>query len=263
MIFKRILPFFILLTASFANLAYADEALNAISKHGVLRVGTEANYYPFEFLNENGQLVGFDIDIANHMAETMGVKLEIVDGTVDSLIPGLIANKYDIFIRGITLTAKRNLKANFANPYFIAGQTIIIRKELQNTIKSYKDLNHPKFKIVSKVGTTGEMAAKKFIAKAEYTSFDTEQEALLELINNRADAFVFDFPYNTIALKKFGKQKLVHLNKPFTYEPLAWVVKQGNHDFMNWLNNYLNQIQNDGTYEKFYKKWFITYDYRQ
>jgi len=231
--------------------------LDDIQKRGVLRVGTESNYFPFEMTDKSGQLVGFDMDIAYRMAQAMGVKLEIVNGTVDSLIPGLVTNKYDIFIRGITLTQERNLKVNFSDPYFESGETLLIRKALANQVHAYGDLNQPNFRIVSKVGTTGEMAAKKFMPKAKYTGFETEQEAVTEVKNGNADAFVFDAPYNTVAMLLFAQDKLVHINKPFTYEPLAWAVRQGDVDFLNWLNHFLEQIRRDGTYDRLHHKWFV------
>jgi len=231
--------------------------LDGIQKRGVLRVGTESNYFPFEMTNKRGQIIGFDMDIADRMAKAMGVKLEIVNSTVDSLIPGLVTDKYDIFIRGITLTQERNMKVNFANPYFESGQTILIAKSLSGVVSSYTDLNKPNYRVVSKVGTTGEMAAKKYLPKAKYVSFETEQEAVTEVKNGKADAFIFDAPYNTAAMILFAQDKLIHLDKPFTYEPLAWAIRQGDVDFLNWLNHFLSQIQRDGTYERLHQKWFV------
>jgi polar amino acid transport system substrate-binding protein len=64
-------------------------------------------------------------------------------------------------------------------------------------------------------------------------------------------------PYNVVAIAQKGQGKLVHLDKAFTYEPLAWAVRKGDFDFINWLNNFMNQVKNDGTYDRIYRKWFI------
>ena len=64
-------------------------------------------------------------------------------------------------------------------------------------------------------------------------------------------------PYNAVAVGQKGQGKIVHLDTAFTYEPLAWAIRKGDVDFLNWLNNFMNQVKNDGTYDKIYQKWFI------
>jgi len=78
----------------------------------------------------------------------------------------------------------------------------------------------------------------------------------MELLNGKIDAFIYDLPFNAIANAEKGGGKIYHLDQPFTYEPLAWAVKKGDPDFLNWLNNFMFQVKNDGTYERIYNKWF-------
>ena len=232
------------------------DTLDEIAKRGSLRVGMEPGYMPFELTNQKGEIIGFDVDMAKRMAKAMGVKLELVSTAWDGIIPALLTKKFDILMSGMTLTQERNLKINFAQPYIVIGQTILLRKELAGQVKSYKDLNDPKYKVGSKLGTTGEQATKRMIPKAKYISYETEQEGVLEVVNGKIDAFVYDMPYNAAAFTQRGQGKLVYLDKPFTYEPLAWAVRKGDFDFINWLDNFMNQIKNDGTYDQIYHKWF-------
>ncbi len=234
----------------------AAGTLDEILDRGSLRVGLEPGYMPFEMTNQKGQIIGFDVDIAKRMAKAMGVKLELVSTAWDGIIPALLTKKFDIIMSGMTLTQERNLRINFAEPYIVVGQTILLRKELAGKVRSYKDLNDPEYKVVSKLGTTGEQAVKRMIPKAKYISFETEQEGVMEVVNGKADAFVYDSPYCAVANAQKGEGKLVFLDKPFTYEPLAWGVRKGDYDFVNWLNNFLRQIKNDGTYDRIYRKWF-------
>jgi len=231
------------------------DTLDDIQDRGVLRVGMEPGYMPFEMTNQKGEIIGFDVDMAKGIAKAMGVKLELVNTAWDGIIPALLTKKYDMIMSGMTVTQERNLKINFADPYIVIGQTILIKKELAGDVKSYKDLNNKKYKIGSKLGTTGEKATKRMIPKCTYISFDTEQEGITDLVNGKIDAFVYDLPYMEIAFSQKGEGKLVYLNKPFTYEPLGWAIRRGNHDFLNWLNNYMTQIRSDGTYDKIYAKW--------
>jgi polar amino acid transport system substrate-binding protein len=230
--------------------------LDEILDRGTLRVGMEPGYMPFEMTNQKGEIVGFDVDMARRMAKAMGVKLELVSTAWDGIIPALLTKKFDIIMSGMTLLQERNLRINFAEPYIVVGQTILLRKELAGDVKSYKDLNNSKYKVVSKLGTTGEQAVKRMIPKAVYISFETEQEGVMDLVNGKADAFVYDSPYCAVANAQKGQGRLVFLDQPFTYEPLAWAVRKGDYDIINWLNNFLRQTRSDGTYDKIYKKWF-------
>ena len=229
--------------------------LEQILQRGQLRVGFESGYMPFEMTDKKGKFVGFDIDVAKEMAKAMGVKFVPNNTAWDGIIPSLVTGKFDIIMSGMTITQERNLKVNFADPYIIVGQSILIAKKHEGVIKSYRDLNNPKYTITSKLGTTGEQAVKRMIPKGKYKSFETEPEAALEVVNGKADAFVYDLPYCVVFMAQQGAGKLVFLDKPFTYEPLAWAVNKGDPDFLNWLNNFLAQIKNDGRYSRIYNKW--------
>ena len=230
--------------------------LEEIQKRGKLRVGMEPGYMPFELQNKKGEIVGFDADMGAAMAKAMGVELELVSTAWDGIIPALLTGKFDVIMSGMTLTQERNMSINFAPPYVVIGQTILIKKDLAGTIKTYKDLNDPKYTVASKLGTTGEQATKRMIPKARYNSYETEQEGVMELVNGKIDAFIYDQPYNIVAFSQKGQGKIVHLDTPFTFEPISWGVRKGDADFLNWLENFMYQVKNDGTYERIYHKWF-------
>jgi len=235
--------------------------LETILKRGALWVGFDSGYMPFEMTDQKGRYVGFDIDMAKEMAKAMGVKFVPINTAWDDIIPSLTTEKFDIIISGMTITQERNLKINFADPYIIAGQTILINKKHAGKIKSYKDLNDSRYIVTSQSSTTGETAVKILIPKCIYKSFKTENEAASEVLNGKADAFVYDLPFCAVIMAMQGKGKLFFLDTPFTYEPLAWAIKKGDPDFMNWLNNFLRQIKNDGRYDRIYNKWIKSTDW--
>jgi polar amino acid transport system substrate-binding protein len=235
--------------------------LEQITKRGQLRVGFEAGYLPFEMADKKGRFIGFDIDMAKEMAKAMGVKFVPVNTAWDGIIPALITKKFDIIISGMTATQQRNLKINFADPYIIVGQTILLNKKNAGKVTSYKDLNDPKYTVASKLGTTGEQAIKRLIPKAKYKSFESESEAALEVLNGKADATIYDLPFCATFMAQQGAGKLIFLDEPFTFEPLAWAIRKGDPDFMNWLNNFLRQVKNDGRYAKIYDKWIRSTDW--
>lgn len=234
---------------------WEKSTLNQVLKRGELRVGMEAGYIPFEMRDKRGAIIGFDVDLAKLMARYMGVKVTFINTQWDGIIPALLTDKFDILISGMTITPERNLQVNFAEPYIIIGQTILLNAKNKDTVKSVKELNDPKYTVATKLGTTGEIAARRYLGKAKLKTFETEADAALEVRNGRADAFVYDLPFNVVYGAQY-KDALVHLKEPFTKEPLGWAIRKGDPDFLNWLDHFQNQIRNDGTYDALYNKWF-------
>ena len=233
-----------------------QSTLDKIVASGELRHGFEAGYMPFEMTNKNGDFIGFDIDMGKKMAEAMGVKWVPVNTAWDGIIPSLMTDKFDIIMSGMTVTQERNLKISFADPYIVIGQAIIVNSDLKGKINSYKDLNSSEYTVISKLGTTGEQAVKSMIPKADYKAFETESEGAMEVLNGNADAFVYDLPFIELFMtQRGGSGSIFVLNQPFTYEPLAWAINKGDPDFLNWLNNFMAQVKNDGTYDAIYDKW--------
>jgi polar amino acid transport system substrate-binding protein len=248
---------FLLATSAFsADIDLARKShVEQIIARGELRVGFESGYVPFEMTDKKGNFIGFDMDFGRRLAKSMGVKFVPVNTAWDGIIPSLMTNKFDIIMGGMTITQERNLKVNFADPYIVVGQTILLNKKLKNQVVSYKDLNNPKYIVTSRMGTTGEQAIKKYIPKATYKGFESEAEAGLEVINGKADAMVYDLPFCGFLYGSQGKGKTIFLSDPFTYEPLAWAINKGDPDFLNYLNNFLRQAKGDGFYDQLYQKW--------
>ncbi len=248
--------FGILSSAMGADISLAKKStIQKILSRGEIRVGFESGYVPFEMTNKKGEFIGFDMDYGRRLAKAMGVKFVPVNTAWDGIIPALVTDKFDIIMGGMTITQERNLKISFADPYIVVGQTILLNKKHAGKVKSYKDLNNKKYVLTSRMGTTGEQAIKKHIPRATYKGFESEAEAGLEVINGKADALVYDLPFVGFLYASQGQGKTVFLEKPFTYEPLAWAINQGDPDFLNFLNNFLRQSKGDGFYQKTYDYW--------
>lgn len=243
------------LVSSSAAFSADKSALEGILDAGEMKVCFDAGYMPFEMKSKSGGFIGFDIDLAKQMTKAMGVKFTPVNTAWDGIIPTLLTGKCDIIMGGMTITAQRNLKVNFADPYVVIGQSILVRPDLAGSIKSYRDLNDGKYTVATKLGTTGEAAVKRMIGKAKINLFETQSDAVLEVANGKADAFVYDLPFNALYASQ-NEGQVTHLGKPFTYEPLGWAIRKGDPDFLNFLNNFLRQIKGDGSYDRIYKKWF-------
>lgn len=244
----------ILTLSSSVNVSAAETTLNGILDSGELRFCFESGYIPFEMTDKNGRYVGFDIDMAKQMARSINVKFVPVNTAWDGIVPALKTGKCD-FIGGMTITPERNLSVNFAEPYIEVGQTILVSPKLADKVDSYRDLNAEQYVISTQMGTTGAEAAKKYLSRAKIELYDTSADAVLQVANGQSDAFVYDLPYNAM-YEAQHPGKVIHLEKSFTYEPLGWAVRQGDPDFVNFLNNFLRQVKGDGTYQRIYDKWF-------
>lgn len=226
-----------------------------ILARGKLRVGLEPGYMPFELTDKKGQIIGFDVDLAKKMAEAMGVRLELVSTAWDGIIPALLTNKFDIILSGMTITEQRAQSIDFV-PYFTSGQTMLIPNKLASVVQSYKDLNKAKYTVASKLGTTGEQTTKKMIPKAQYLSYETEQEGVLELINGKVDAFIYDLPFNTIASLEKWQGRVTHLDTPIIPEIYGIALRKGQPEFKAWLKNFMTKTKTTGVYETIHSKWF-------
>lgn len=238
------------------NELWQRSTLNQVLKRAELRICLEPGYMPFEMEDSKGKLTGFDVELARNMAKAMGVKVRFVRVDWAQIMPSLLTGQCDLIMSGMTITTERNLWINFADPYMTTGQTILMRKDLRIRVKSYKDLNSSRYTVVTKPGVTAHDAVKKHMPRAKLRLFESEAEGVQEVLDGKADAFVFDLSFNAIYYGN-NRDKLIFLDTPFTHEPLGWGVRKGDPDFLNWLNHYLAQIKGDGTYEALYKTWFI------
>jgi len=257
-----------------------DSTLEGIMRRGELRIGLEVGYMPFEMIDKRSglrqkevrhggfrrqgrklSLMGFDIDIGIEMAKELGVKPVFVDTLWPSIIPALNLGRFDVIFGGMSVTESRKEKVDFADPFMTIGQTVLLNAKHKKAVISYKDLNDPKYVVVSKPGTTGEEAVKKMIPKATYETADTEIDGAMRVLEGTADAFVYDFPFNAVFSAMHQSDQLIFLDEPFTKEPIAWAIRKNDPDFMKFLNDFLAQIKADGRFDKIYDKWFNSSDW--
>lgn len=165
----------------------------------VLRVGTNAEYPPFEYKSADGKdFQGIDMDIARAIADKLGYKLEISDVQFDSLIPSLMANKFDMAMAAITITADRQKQVDFSDPYYTSNQAILVKNDSKLQINSVDDL--AKLKVGCQNGTTGQIYMDDNLVKGgkmkadKLTKFPTNIEAIAALNNGTIDALIIDDP---------------------------------------------------------------------
>jgi polar amino acid transport system substrate-binding protein len=229
--------------------------LNQIVKRNKLIVGMEVAFFPFEYANEKGEPIGFDVDIAQLAAKELGVEIEIKDMEFSGLIPALQSGKIDMIISGMTRTLTRAKTVSFTEPYFVTGLCALLGKKKAPDIQDVKELNSPDRILAVKLGTTGDLITAKLFPKAQVNRYKEETACAREVVTGRADAFLYD----QLSISKHQKENpdtTRALLKPFTYEPYAIAIRKGDADFLGWLNLFLETIKSDGRYRELYQKYF-------
>jgi len=217
-----------------------------------IRVATDATYPPFEYVNDNKEIVGFDIDLFNAIAAKENIKIEYINVAFDPLLAGMAQSTYDAAISTITIRDDRKQTMNFSDPYFAAGQVVAVQKS-NTTIKSKDDL---KGKVGAQLGTTGAMAVEA-IKGAELVTYDDIGLAFQDLMNGQIVAVVVD---NPVALSYVGQNpdKLKTVGKVFTDEQYGIAVAKANTDLLAKINAGLKAVKAEGLITQLADKWKLT-----
>jgi len=234
--------------------------LDRILETKVLRVGMNPGYAPFEMVDTRGNMIGFDVDVARYVAGQMGngVRVEFQKSDWDPIIANLNAEKFDVIVSGMTRTPQRALRCDFTDPYFETGQALLVNsaKHKNSPGLSVRDFDRAGVIVATKLGTSGEIAARKFFRRATIKTMETESDAALEVDAGRADIMVYDKPYIAIRAQE-SRARTFALLDPFTKEYLAMAVRKGDAEFRDWLNLTLFELKASGTWDSLYQTWFV------
>lgn len=248
---KRIL--FFLMTVAILSCMFISGCSNVKdSEEKVLRVGTEPAFAPFEFPKKDSEeLTGFDVELLQAIGKQMGYKVEIVSMGFDALIPALNTGNIDVAVAGMTITEERKNVVAFSDPYYTSGLIVLVKKD-NDTVKSIDDLKGKG--IAAQIGTTGEMKARS-IEGAVVKTFNTQDEAALELKNGGVDAVIGDLPVMEYYLSQGGNKYAKLVGEKMDAEPYGIAVKKDN-KLVVAINNAMVELKNNGEFDKIYAKWF-------
>lgn len=183
--------------------AESKDLLETIQEKGKIVVGMSADYAPYEFhyIDENGQDVigGFDVDIANEIADKLGVELVIQEMDFDALVSALPAGKIDLVISGMNPTEKRAKVVDFSEIYYASQHGILVRSEDLDKYKTFEDLEG--VKVGAQLGSTQEQIAKTEIPNADLQLLNNVNNLILELKAGKVDAIIMEKPVAEMAVK--------------------------------------------------------------
>lgn len=227
-----------------------QSAFDKIKSAGILRIGTDATYPPFEFNDEkSGELVGFDIDLMKAICRELELRPEFIVVPFGGIIPGLRSAKYDCIISAMTITEERRQAVDFSMAYYDAGQTIAVPLN-DSTIHSVDDLKGKTIGV--QLGTTGEIMAKT-IEGAEIISFNNIGAAFIDMENGRIDAVLNDAPTSQRAIKVRGMAKIV--GPMLSSEQYGIAVDKKNKELLSVIDQALNTLIGSGVVDSLKSFW--------
>lgn len=231
-------------------------------KRGVLRVGI-STFVPWAMKDKTGKLIGFEIDVANRLAQDTGVEIEFVPTKWAGIIPALLTGKFDVIIGGMGILPQRNLKVNFTIPYDYSGMSIVAHKQLAAGFKRLEEFNRPEVKIAARLGSTAEMAVRKYMPQARLQLFDDESQVIQELRSGRVHAMVASAPLPTYLALENPEVLFLPLQETFTKEPIGFAVRKGDVDTLNYFNNWIRVVEAEGWLKERKQYWFNTKEWEK
>jgi polar amino acid transport system substrate-binding protein len=218
-----------------------------------LIVGMELSYPPFETFGEQGKPRGVSVDIAYALGKYLGRDVKIDNIPFVGLIPSLKGGKIDIILSSMTVTAEREESIAFSDPYLSTGLCLLInRKTSGNTIQEIDKKGNT---IVVKLGTTGEIYALKNIKQAQVMSLDREATCVLEVVQGKASAFIYDQFSILRNWQKYPKETKANL-QPFVKENWAMGIRKSDAELKAQVNAFLKAFRADGGFKQLADKYF-------
>jgi len=219
----------------------------------VITVASDATWPPMEFIDADKEIVGFDIDLMNMVAEEGGFKVEFRNTAWDGIFAGLANGNYDAVISSVTITDERKKTMDFSTPYINAGQVLIVQSSASG-VTTLADLKGEA--AGAQIGTTGAFEIDK-VDGVELKTYDELGLAIEDLVNGRIGGVVADTPIAAdFALQNESyKGKLKIVGEPFTDEYYGVAVKKGNDEVLDKINAGLKKVLDAGKDEELKDKW--------
>ena len=218
----------------------------------VYTVATDNGYVPFEFIDEEtGELVGFDIDLMNALAEEAGIEIEYETLEFDGIVAGISSGRFDIAIAGMTITEERQESIDFTQPYYEAGLILAVRDDNEE-IKSIEDVDGKV--VATRTGSTSETYLKEH-TDAIPEAFPQIIEGYQNVLAGRADAVLYDLPNVLFYSEQEAEGRLKTVGEKLTGEEYGIAFPKGS-ELRDVIDEALTTLKENGTYDDIYEKWF-------
>lgn len=212
-----------------------------------LVVGMELAYPPFEMTDTGGRPAGVSVDLARELGKSLGKRVVIENIAFDGLIPALKTGKIDLIISSMTATEERARSIDFSDPYLSTGLCLLVNKSFPGS--GIAELDQPGRTVAVKKGTTGHTYGAKNIKKARLLVLDKESAAVLEVVQGKADAFIYD-QMSTYQNWQRNQATTRAILEPFQKESWAVGIRKGNDSLKTKVNLFLKEFRARGGFER-------------
>ena len=231
-----------------------------IQKRGVIKVGTTGDYQPMSYLDpETGRYVGFDVELAEDLADFLGVDIEYVETSWPSLMEDTLAGTFDLAICGITVTDARKEQALMSDGYFKNGKTVLCRGEDADRYTSLEAINRPEVRVMENPGGLNEQFARENLPEATLIIHDANQEIPGLIASGEADVMITEIMEAGYYVGQDDRLAAPLIHEPFTHGELGVLMPKGSEDLLNYVNEFLAKEKDSGRIDELAEDYFYKY----
>jgi polar amino acid transport system substrate-binding protein len=241
----------------------ASPVIDRILQRGELVVGMAGNMPPLNMTTKEGELIGYEVDLAKGMAKAMGVRAKLQVIPFAELLPALQSGKIDLILSNMTITPTRNLKVAFVGPYFTSGKAFLTKIKTIALADEAKDIDAKKTRLVALKGSTSQAFVEEAIPGATLVTADDYDEAVKMVLEDKVHAMVADYPICVVSVYRYPDKGLLSVVTTLTYEPIGVGVPAGDPLLVNWVENFMRITGETGLLDELKEKWLQRADWLQ
>lgn len=255
--------------ASLASCASSEEkaasqpTIERIEQRGKMLVGTTGDYRPLSFREENGTYWGFGIEMANEIAKRMGVAVEFVQTSWPTLTADVQAEPqtFDLAIGGITITDARRETMLMSDGYLANGKTILCRASEADKYKSIADIDRPEVRVMVNPGGLNEKFANASLPHATIIVHPKNEEIPSLVAEGDADVMITEITEAPYYVQTDTRLAAPLLGEPFTHGEIGVLMRKGQDDLLQLVNDVISQMKRDGSLRRLHEKYGLVYEY--
>ena len=234
--------------------------LEEIRERGVLKVGTAGDYQPMSYLDpETGSYVGFDAELAEDLAASLGVEVEYVKTSWPTLMDDTLTGKFDLAICGITVTDARKEQALMSDGYLENGKTVLCRSEDAEKYTSLEAINRPGVRVMENPGGLNEKFARENLPDATLIIHDVNQEIPELVAAGEADVMITEIMEAGYYVGQDTRLAAPLIHEPFTNGQLGVLMPKGSEDLLDYVNAFLEKEKESGRIDELADEYFFKY----
>ncbi|MBZ0331437.1 transporter substrate-binding domain-containing protein [Halomonas sp. ANAO-440] len=226
----------------------------ALADRPTVKVVTDPSFVPFEMLDpDTGEMIGFDMDIINEVAERAGFEVDLTTMEFAGIIPAVQTGSQEIAIAGVTITEERAEIVDFSDPYYDSGLQIIVRAD-NDSVETIEDLEG--LSVATRIGSTSYDFLQDTLGdSADITPYPGNSDMYMALLGRNVDAAFYDAPNVSYFSQTRGEGRTKVVGPLYEGQQYGIVFHKGS-QWVEPVNEALAEMQEDGTYDEIYEKWF-------